>query len=147
MTIHNENQAIRVLDDEKNHTGLREEAARFLEENPTENAMQRLIQALTDDDFGVRWAASSALAKLGDRALPALLQVMIKDTSPRLRESVYHVLHYNQDQWIQWHSKPLMDAIKGVAPDVTAPQAAYQMLKEFNSRKEAVINRGANGDS
>jgi hypothetical protein len=43
VTIHKENQAIRVLDDEKNHTGLREEAARFLEENPTKNAMQRLI--------------------------------------------------------------------------------------------------------
>jgi HEAT repeat protein len=98
VTIHKENQAIWVLDDEKNRTGLREEAARFLEENPTENTMQHLIQALTDDDFGVRWAASSALSKWGDRALPALLQVMIKDTSPRLRESAYHVLHYNQDQ-------------------------------------------------
>jgi HEAT repeat protein len=134
VTINNEKQAIEVLDNSENDLTKREEAARFLEDNPSENAIQRLIKALTDDDFGVRWAASTALSKLGDPAIPALLKTLMEDTSPRMRESAYHVLHYNDSQWVRMHSKPLMDAIKNIACDVTTPKAAYQMLKEFNSR-------------
>jgi hypothetical protein len=134
MTIRNEQQALNVLDDNRNGIQLREEAARFLEQNPTEDATQRLIKALTDDDFGVRWAAATALTRLGNYALTALLHELIQNTSPRLRESAYHVLHYNDSQWIRIHSKPLMDAIKDLAPDVTTPKAAYHLLKEFESR-------------
>jgi HEAT repeat protein len=135
--IHNEKAALQILDNENNSISMREEAARFLEQNPTENATQRLIKALTDDDFGIRWAASTALTRLGEKVLPSLLQALIEDTSPRLRESAYHVFHYNDNPWIRQHSQPLMDAIKGLAPDVTSPKAAYQMLKEFNLRDKA----------
>jgi HEAT repeat protein len=134
VAIKDEKEALEVLDNFENSTSEREEAARYLEENPSEDAIQRLIKALTDDDFGVRWASSTALTKLGDHALPALLQALINDPSPRMRESAYHVLHYNYSLWIQSHSKPLMDAIKDLAPDVTTPKAAYQMLREFEAR-------------
>jgi HEAT repeat protein len=134
VAIQNEKQAIGVLDNYENSPSEREEAARYLEENPSDDAIQRLIKALTDDDFGVRWASSTALTKLGDHALPALLQALINDPSPRMRESAYHVMHYNHSLWIQSHSQPLMEAIKSLAPDVTTPKAAYQMLSEFDSR-------------
>jgi hypothetical protein len=147
MTITNEKQAIKVLDNHEHDPIKREEAARFLEENPTENAVQRLIKALTDDDFGVRWAASTALTRLGDKALHPLLHALIDDTSPRLRESAYHVFHYNDSPWIRLHSKPLMDAIKSLAPDVTSPKAAYQMLKEFNSRDKVGSQGVSNVDA
>jgi hypothetical protein len=147
MTITNEKQAMNVLDNSEHDPVKREEAARFLEENPTENAVQRLIKALTDDDFGVRWAASIALTRLGDKALPSLLQTLIDDTSPRLRESAYHVFHYNDNPWIRLHSKPLMEAMKSLAPDVTSPKAAYKMLKEFNLKDENVSHGVSNGVS
>jgi hypothetical protein len=39
-----------------------------------------------------------------------------------------------------------MDALKGLAPDVTAPKAAYQMLKKFNSKDQAVHHDTSDGD-
>jgi HEAT repeat protein len=99
VNIENEKQAIKILDNYENNSVIREEAARFLEENPTENATQRLIMALTDDDFGVRWAASTALTKLGDSALPALLQALIKDPSTRIVACGFDFIRSHS--WIQ----------------------------------------------
>lgn len=134
--INSEPQALSIMLDASRGVSDREAAARYLERYSSKKAIDALIKTLNDSDFGVRWAASTALARLGEQALPSVLRSIIHGYNARLREGVYHVLHYNNSVWVWQNAEPLMQALKSSAPDVLGPQAAAELLEKFEHRKE-----------
>ncbi|MGD8622869.1 MAG: HEAT repeat domain-containing protein [Anaerolineales bacterium] len=128
--------AIEILQDPEQSIDRRESMIWILEQDGSARSIEALVSALTYDEFGVRWVAGTALARLGDRAIPFVLEEIMKHFSMRLRDSVYHVLHYNHGLWTQWHSGELMEALRGLVPDVSAPRAAYEMLVEYEHSKD-----------
>lgn len=126
-------EAIAILEDAGEPVKRREHAIWVLEQDSSGKSIEALVAALTSDEFGVRWVAGTALARLGDRAIPYVLEEIVKHFSVLLRDSVYHVLHYNHGLWTQWHSGELMEALRGLVPDVTAPKAAHEMLMMYES--------------
>lgn len=135
--------AVDTLRNEDLTAAEREGAIRFLEQEGSEGAIKALVSALTDDNFAVRWVAGTALARLGDRAIPYVLEEITKNFNLCLRDSVYHVLHYNYGLWTQWHTGPLMKALRSVVPDVTAPKEAASLLAEYQSCSETPEGSGA----
>ncbi len=108
----------------------REDAVHYLGRNPTPEAIDCLVQALTADDFGVRWAAAVALAEQGDRALEPVLRALTQNSGNRaLREGVYHIIYYNRDPAVRRRCEKLLNALKGPAADVAAMQVAYELLQ------------------
>ena len=100
-----------------------------LRKNPERQAVPRLVQALQDPDFGVRWAASEALGQLGAVALEEVLRVLADPDrvgDPRLRESAYHMLHVGRSWPVQ--VKALMASLKGPAPDLASLEEAAHLL-------------------
>lgn len=134
--IHSVDDAIGILDDASHNISRREQAAHYLKENPSQAAISRLADAMDDEDFGVRWAASSALAEMGEAGLPYVLRKLMDGYNSRLRESVYHFLHYNNSTWVQLHAEPLMKALKSVAPEAEAPREAYRLLETHQRERE-----------
>jgi HEAT repeat protein len=137
LKVDSEEKALAILRDKGETISRREAAARYLELKESEEAVRGMIEAMDDDDFGVRWAVSTALAKLGERVLSAVLGRIIHGYNTRLRESVYHVLHYNRSKWVQANARELMEALKSPAPGVTAPEAAYELLEAFQKHRQA----------
>ena len=137
--------AIETLQDEDLSTAERESVIRFLEQEASERSIRALVSALTDDCFAVRWVAGTALARLGDRAIPFVLEMIMRHFNLRLRDSVYHVLHYNYGLWTQWHTGELMKALRSVVPDVTAPKEAAKLLSEYQASKETPRNEYKSG--
>jgi hypothetical protein len=129
--------AVDILRNEDLTAAEREGAIRFLEQEGSEDAIKALVFALTDDNFSVRWVAGTALARLGDRAIPFVLEEITQNFNLCLRDSVYHVLHYNYGLWTQWHTGPLMKALRSVVPDVTAPKEAANLLAEYRASSQA----------
>jgi HEAT repeat protein len=132
MNILSSEQALSILDARQSLVGEREAAARFLRKNPDPRAVPRLVQALQDEDFGVRWAASEALGQLGVPALEAVLRALADPDrvgDPRLRESAYHMLHLNPDWPVP--VKALMACLKGPAPDLASLEEAARLLQRL----------------
>ena len=144
MHIMSETQALQVLDDIRQGPLEREAAARYLKRHPTQKVIHRLVLALQDDDFGVRWDAAEALALLGEPALPELVKAL---TDPqrigdsRLREGAYHVLHHMQRDRLSVPVDKLMAALKGPASDIAAFEEANRLLHELNSRLSSRLQR------
>ena len=133
--ITNEAEAMEILHDASESIARREEAASFLEENPSVAGIDGLVAGMDDDDPGVRWATSNALAELGEAALPAVLQALIQGYNSRMRDSAYHFLRGNSSPWVRLHAEPVRKALRSVAPEVTAPKAAAELLTEFKDRR------------
>ncbi len=123
-------QALGILDNPFATVAEREAAARYLETDPDLRAVPRLARALQDEDFGVRWAASEALAQLGVAALEEVLRALADPKrvgDPRLRESAYHMLHIGQ----RWPVpvKGLLASLKGPAADLASLEEAAHLLQ------------------
>ncbi|MEJ2013029.1 MAG: HEAT repeat domain-containing protein [Anaerolineales bacterium] len=131
----NEDEAMRILHDDSESIARREEAASYLEENPSVTGIDGLVSGMDDDDPGVRWATSNALAELGEAALPAVLQALIQGYNSRMRDSAYHFLRGNSSPWVRMHAEPVRQALRSVAPEVTAPKAAAELLVEFKTHR------------
>ena len=86
-------QAILVLQNQRLPEHQRTEAAHFLASDPTPETLTALVAALSDADHGVRWAAGTVLAEIGDPAMPVLLNALIQPgVDKTLRDGVRHVL-------------------------------------------------------
>ena len=134
MEIVSWRQALAIMDNRLSPVADREAAARFLKKFPEPQAVPRLVRALQDEDFGVRWAASEALSRLGVHALEAVLRVLADPNQvgdPRLRDSAYHMLHLGQ----QWpvSVKGLMRSLKGPAADLATLEEAARLLQLLKS--------------
>ena len=127
-------QAVQLLDDAGADAIQREMAAHYLEQHPDRSIVQRLVNALEDDDPGVRWASAEALSKLGQRALVDMLVALMDPTrvgDPLLREGVYHALHHNLDPKIPAQAHALMQALRGPVPDLASMEEAFYLLRQM----------------
>ena len=100
--ISSEERALAILDDPLEDQLLREKAVRYLSYRPGHRVIQKLVQTLEDEDFGVRFEAAVALTQMGEKALPELLKALTDAktvSDPRLREGAYYVLHYNRSSF------------------------------------------------
>ncbi len=132
--IRSEDQAIEILDDPLEPQFLREEAVRYLSLRPTERAINKLVWALQDDDFGVRWEASICLASLGSRALPELLKALVDPKrvgDSRLRAGAYRMLHHSKSQEFPVSIQKLLLALKGPGADIVTLEEAGKLLLQL----------------
>ncbi len=133
MIITSAAQALAVLDDHREAAKGREAAVRYLADHLTPTVITRLVQALQDDDVGVRWEAATVLAHQGE---PTLLEVLNALTDPnrvgdpRLRESAYHILHINQAA-MPVSIADLLDALKGQVADIASLVEADRVLRAW----------------
>jgi len=108
----------------------RENAVHYLAEQNNPDIVTWLVETLDDDTFGVRWAAASALADMGQVALPAVLSALTTHSgSSWMREGVYHILHYNSSLLVREKSAELMAALKGPGADMASPAAALRLAQ------------------
>jgi HEAT repeat protein len=125
-------QAIAILQDQHLPENQRTDAARFLATDTSEESIAALVAALSDADHGVRWAAGSALALLGDAAMPAMLSALLQpNVDKTLRDGVRHVLTDNRSANVRQLSAPLAKALKGPEADIAAMQEAAKLLPSF----------------
>jgi HEAT repeat protein len=125
-------QAIAILQDQHLPENQRTDAARFLATDTSDESIAALVAALSDADHGVRWAAGSALALLGDAAMPAMLSALLQpNVDKTLRDGVRHVLTDNRSAHVRQLSAPLVKALKGPEADIAAMQEAAKLLPSF----------------
>jgi HEAT repeat protein len=65
MVITSATQALELLDNNREESSSREAAIRYLRNNSSPAVIVPLVQALQDDDFGVRWVAAGAVLQAG----------------------------------------------------------------------------------
>jgi HEAT repeat protein len=127
-------QAIAVLEDVNQDELVRNDAIRFLEESGSQEAIDALIRVLSDDDFGVRWAAADALARLGAKAAPAVLRVLISpDSDDRLREAAHHIFKNNGDLVIRSEAQSLVKALESKSTNIDEMTEAAKLLAKLTT--------------
>ncbi len=139
MMITSSAQAMAILNDDHEKAGVRETAVRYLANHPTPEAIARLVQALQDDDVGVRWEAANNLAQLGEPALLAVLKALTdphRVDDPRLRDNVYHILHLNQAA-VPVPIADLLGALRGQAADIASLVEADHVLRAWEKYRLA----------
>lgn len=140
MEIQSERQALAILNDPREEYEQRGEAARYLSEHASPTALKRLMQALQDHDFIVRWIAAEGLAKHCASALPDLLTALTEPQyagDSRFRESVYHVLHHNQFR-LHVPVSDLLKALHGPAADIATMKTASILLEQLTTHKTLI---------
>ncbi len=126
-------QATAVLQDKNAAENDRVKAAHFLGRSGSEAAADILVTALDDDDFGVHWAASEALAQLGDAALPALLKALANPRcSPRVFDGAKHTFHTSSSQTVRVETRKLLQTMHGNNPDIATMQAAFDLMAKLS---------------
>jgi HEAT repeat protein len=122
-------EAIAKLRNEKLPTNERKSAARFLQNHPTEEGTEALVEALQDRNPGVRWACGSALAAQGDFALKPLLRALTStENDPMLREGAHHALAHNSSAQVRTETQELREALIGPGAQLASMEAAAKLL-------------------
>lgn len=118
-----------IVDNGQNSSLDREGAIHELKAFPTPEVINRLIQALEDNDPGVRWAAASTLIEFGTAAAAPLLRTLVeKNDSVWLREGAYRVFHDTHDATVQALTADVIKALKGPAAGLMTTEAAVKAL-------------------
>jgi HEAT repeat protein len=115
---------------------VREEAAKALGVLKNPAAAPALINALEDDNFGVRWSAMEGMIALGQSSLKALLDALRNNfDSVRLREGARRILRVlNEQDGLDQPLTKVLEALESIEPEVKVPWAAEAAWKSL-SRK------------
>lgn len=128
-------QALAALDDVERSNLAREAAAHFLAEHPAPASAERLVRALQDPDEGVRWAAGTALAKMGRGGMLAVLRALADPDrvgDPRLRSGAFHMLHAGG--MYAGEIAPLVQALQGwTLADISTLIEANRLLRQMTA--------------
>jgi hypothetical protein len=125
--------AVAVLKDENRDSEERVHAVKHLELAATPEIISLLVTALNDDEYSVRWAASEALAQLGDEAFPALLRALARpDNDQRLREGAKHIIHTSRGSNIQKEGPAIVKAMHGPSQDIATMEAASDVMMKLH---------------
>lgn len=138
MVITSPTQATAWLNNAGEEPANREAAVRYLKDNLVPGAIAGLVQALQDDELGVRWEAALALSQLGDLAVPEVLKALIDPKrvgDPRLRDGAYHVLRNSQLTMPAGGSAALLAALKGPAADIATMIEANRLLIQLETQR------------
>ncbi|HTP08493.1 MAG TPA: HEAT repeat domain-containing protein [Anaerolineae bacterium] len=133
MMITSSAQAMEILDDVREEVTFREAAIRYLAKEPTPAVTARLVQALQDDDFSVRWEAAIAVTQLGVTGVLEVLKALTDPErvgDPRLRDSAYHILHLSRAA-VPVSITDLLGALKGQAADIASLVEANHVLRNW----------------
>lgn len=113
------------------HGDVRWEAAHALMEIKDPRAAEGLAETLMDERADVRWIAAEGLVKMGKAALVPVFRELIRHSdNVWLKEGAHHVLTElcREQPEIESLVTPTIEAIQGVASDVTIPAAALDAL-------------------
>jgi len=125
-----EAQALALLNDPLLSPYEREKGLQALADDPTAEHITRLLEALEDNQFGIRWSAAALLAEMGDKALVPLLQILIRQhDSVWLREGAYHICYYSSSATVAAQTQALRRALRGPAAEVATTDEAVQLLQ------------------
>ncbi|MFG0287771.1 MAG: HEAT repeat domain-containing protein [Rhodopirellula sp. JB044] len=112
---------------------VRWEAAKALTEIGDPVAALPLVHAMTDSDDEVAWLAAEGVASLGDIGLTAVLSGIARDCgSLEYCKVAHHCLKVFRK--LGQHEDviaPVMSALEGYEPKLSAPVAAYRALQEL----------------
>ncbi len=111
---------------------IRWQAARGLDDPGHVRSLDILAEGLQDDDPEVRWETSVALARLGDRAIPATLKVLSRGpVSKPLRQAAYHVLSNAARCSSRQELAPLLEMLCGPARGEIVAEVAGRLLQAW----------------
>ena len=113
---------------------IRWEAVKALGEIKDPTAIDGLLQALTDEEFDVRWLAAEGLVALGPQAVVPLLQALIQmqeTASVLLRDGAHHILRALITGSLEKDLKPVLTALEDIDFSVKVPPAARKALKDL----------------
>lgn len=134
MSTQSVEELLAKVDDKRLPELDREQAIRELKKYPDPAVIARLIQTLdSEEDSGVRWAASNTLIEFGDAALRPLLHALVeRHDSVWLREGAYRVFHDTHSYKVQQVAGDLIKALKGPAAESTTTDAAVRALRKLD---------------
>ena len=125
-------QAIAVIQNARLSEAEREEGIHFVREAPSAQGIDVLIEALRDNDHGVRFAAAHALAHVGDAAMPALLRALAQpDTDVVLRKGATIVISESTSPKVRQQGQALLNALKGSQAGIATMEAATKLMPSF----------------
>jgi hypothetical protein len=114
------------------------QAAKALSQIASPKSIEVLVKMLQDNDPGIRWIAAEGLVAIGRESLEPLLHTLMhRSNSFTLLESAHHVLYdlVHHPRLLDWATRemlrPIVEALEGSAPVVTAPVAAYHALQQL----------------
>ena len=137
MVITSAAQALAWLNNANEEPAYREAAVRYLKDNLVPGAIARLVQALQDDELGVRWEAALALSQLAELAVPEVLIALVDPKrvgDPRLRAGAYHVLR-DSHLTLPSGTAALLEALKGPAADIATMIEANRLLIQIEKQR------------
>lgn len=125
-------QAVAAMNNARLSENERTSAVHYLRDNPSGEGNAALVAALEDDDHGVRYAASAALAYIGEPAMPTLLEALAKPDNNRvLRDGATRVLTENSSSRVREACGPLLAAFKGSQAGIATMEAAIPLMASF----------------
>lgn len=125
-------QAINTMKDTDLSEVEREHAIQYLQEHQTDEGIDVLIDALEDDDPGIRWKASEALSAYGESAMPRLLEALCQpSTDQRMREGAWHVLRQNSSHTVRAETQELQKALKGPSANIASMEEANKLWLKY----------------
>lgn len=125
-------QAIAAMNNARLPENERTAAVHYLRTNPSAEGIAALVAALEDDDHGVRYAASAALAYIGEAAMPALLAALARpDNNKVLRDGATRVLTESTSSKVHQTCGPLLAAMKGSQAGIATMEAAIPLIATF----------------
>ena len=125
-------QAVAAMNNPKLPENERSAATHYLRDNPSAEGSAALVAALEDDDHGVRYTASSALAYIGDSAMPALLDALAQpDNSKMLRDGAHRVITENSSPKVHASCDELLAALRGSQAGIATMEAAVRLMPTF----------------
>jgi HEAT repeat protein len=116
------------------NANARWQAAKALSKLHDPDTAPDLMDAMEDDDFGVRWLAAEGLIAMGPACLETVLQgVTSCFESIRMREGARHVLHALVDSGYHDEAiEKLLHALQGLGTAAEAAWAAEKALEKLN---------------
>jgi HEAT repeat protein len=111
---------------------IRWEAARGLGDIGDASAAPILVEGLLDSNYAVRWATADVLARLGERALPAILKfISYQILNEGSRQAAYHALHGIKSRETRKRLEPLLNALRNSTASGKASAIAQRMQDEW----------------
>ncbi len=112
---------------------VRWQAAKALSQFHNPDTANDLMNAMEDEDFGVRWLAAEGLIAMGPASLEAVLQGLISCfPSIRMREGAHHVLHAMADGGLHDETiEKLLRALQGLATQEEVGWAAERAWEKL----------------
>ena len=109
---------------------------KILEKLADPNSVDLLISLLADSNFDIQWMAAETLARIGDKSLVPLLNLLVQQgNSVSIRNNAHYILHRISILKNYYEIlKPLNMAMNSPEADLKVPLAAFEVLKQLKAK-------------